>query len=564
MTKDKIIEKTMLEFKQGKLRSGSGEIVTKRSQALAIALSKANSGKFGLGGVPKPIIELFEQGQEFLSKKYPSAQGNQSLEDTELFWDMVEDIRKHFDTETPTKYGEVGEDIVRHYLSKKFAEGGKINENLEMINSDNKAIIHHAEELKIILKKNKDIPTWAVALINQAENNISNVTHYLDGKLAYDYGGMIPEVLQKVYGENLVFIDCFAQERIGMINNLYPDHAEVFIDGQFEDVPNWRITKILSKDIELNKQLIKEIQDTYMLNVGDETDVMGLESMANGGKLVANLGAYLLAGESAKKIAPKSVNALDERLAERLNPTKPSIWEDRGLQYSDGGGVPDRIMEISMARLKSEFRNEPQIFSGEIIKRGPNEIKIENGILYIKRPNENWQQFSIIKFGDGGGVGIKNGEKFKIILDTNYGIETEPYEAIVEVVDNDVNSRGQVTVLHITGKMKGTKTDIQVSSLKNKYSKGGGVPYKYPKYNLPIYGTYVFKTPSETFELEIYMSERRNDTEDSLVVEEVKNSNVQLGSIIVKNSALTRLTKGMKVKAKSSIGNYSGTIEKIN
>lgn len=355
MTKDKIIEKTMLEFKQGKLRSGSGDIVTKRSQALAIALSKANIGK--------------------------------------------------------------------------FADGGKINENLEMINSDNKAIIHHAEELKIILKKNKDIPTWAVALINQAENNISNVTHYLDGKLAYDYGGMIPEVLQKVYGENLVFIDCFAQERIGMINNLYPDHAEVFIDGQFEDVPNWRITKILSKDIELNKQLIKEIQDTYMLNVNDDDpDVMGLESMANGGKLVANLGAYLLAGESAKQIAPKSVNALDERFAERLNPTQPSVWEDRGLQYSDGGGVP----------------------------------------------------------------------------------------------------------------------------------------YKYPKYNLPIYGTYVFKTPSETFELEIYMSERRNDTEDSLLIEEVKNSNVQLGSIIVKNSALTRLTKGMKVKAKSSIGNYSGTIEKIN
>lgn len=420
MTKDKIIEKTMLEFKQGKLRSGSGDIVTKRSQALAIALSKANSGK--------------------------------------------------------------------------FAEGGKINENLEMINSDNKAIIHHAEELKIILKKNKDIPTWAVALINQAENNISNVTHYLDGKLAYDYGGMIPEVLQKVYGENLVFIDCFAQERIGMINNLYPDHAEVFIDGQFEDVPNWRITKILSKDIELNKQLIKEIQDTYMLNVNDDDpDVMGLESMANGGKLVANLGAYLLAGESAKKIAPKSVNALDERLAERLNPTQPSVWEDRGLQYSDGGGVPDRIMEISISRLKSEFRNEPEIFSGAIIKRGPNEVKIENDILYIKRPNENWQEFSIIKFGDGGRV-----------------------------------------------------------------------PYKYPKYNLPIYGTYVFKTPSETFELEIYMSERRNDTEDSLVIEEVKNSNVQLGSIIVKNSALNRLTKGLRVKAKSSIGNYSGTIEKIN
>jgi hypothetical protein len=511
MNKDKIIEKTMLEYKQGTLRSSSGDIVTKRSQALAIALTKANSGK--------------------------------------------------------------------------FAEGGKINENLEMINSDNKAIIHHAEELKTILRKNKEIPTWAVTLINQAENNISNVTHYLDGKLSYDYGGMIPEIIQKVYGENLVFIDRYAQERIGTINNLYPDHAEVFIDDKFVDVPNWRITKILSKDIELNKKLIKEIQDTYMLKQSfDSSDVWGLETMEKGGKLlIASLGAYLLAGETAQKIAPKSVSALDERMAERLNPNKPNIWEDRGLRYSDGGGVgnyvnqyfwngyendaiielrkalpnhtfekgknsiivdggkfvihtdfgkygfiraysnqgsegglsvqrldeaisfindnkysdgggvPDRIMDINISRVKSEFRNEPQIFSGEIIKRGPNEFKIENGILYIKRPNENWQQFRIIKFGDGGGV-----------------------------------------------------------------------PYKYPKYKLSIYGTYIFRTGTETFELKIYMSERRNDTEDSLVIEEVKNSNVDLGSIIVKNSALTRLTKGLKVKAKSSIGNYSGTIEKIS
>jgi hypothetical protein len=216
--------------------------------------------------------------------------------------------------------------------------------------------------------------------------------------------------------------------------------------------------------------------------------------MEKGGKLlIANLGAYLLAGETAQKIAPKSVSALDERMAERLNPTKPSIWEDRGLRYSDGGGVPDRIMDMSISRVKSEFRNEPQIFSGEIIKRGPNEFKIENGILYIKRPNENWQQFRIIKFGDGGGV-----------------------------------------------------------------------PYKYPKYKLSIYGTYIFRTATESFELKIYMSERQNDTEDSLVIEEVKNSNVQFGSIIVKNSALTRLTKGLKVKARSSIGNYSGTIEKIS
>jgi hypothetical protein len=42
--KDKV-RKVIREFKQGKLRSGSGEKVTKRSQAVAIALSEAGLSK---------------------------------------------------------------------------------------------------------------------------------------------------------------------------------------------------------------------------------------------------------------------------------------------------------------------------------------------------------------------------------------------------------------------------------------------------------------------------------------------------------------------------------------
>jgi len=269
MNREEIIEKTMREFKDGKLYSSSGDLVTKRDQAIAIALSTANSKKFGEGG---------------------------SLE----------------------------------------------KQNYEMVYSDNKAIIHHAEELKMILNKNKSIPTWAVTLIAKAEQNLSDVTHYLDGKIKYEYGGMLPEILQKVYGEKLEFVDRHAQYQVGIINNLYPDHAEVIIDDKFFDVPNWRITRIITKDLQLNKSLIKEIQDTYMLKQSaDSSDSFALETMKDGGKvMIASLGAYLLAGETAKKVAPESVSAIDKKLASQINPEpKPSIWEDRGLKYNDGGPV---------------------------------------------------------------------------------------------------------------------------------------------------------------------------------------------------------------------------------
>lgn len=44
------VEKTMKEFKAGKLKSGSGKTVTDRGQALAIALAKDNSTRKMAGG----------------------------------------------------------------------------------------------------------------------------------------------------------------------------------------------------------------------------------------------------------------------------------------------------------------------------------------------------------------------------------------------------------------------------------------------------------------------------------------------------------------------------------
>jgi hypothetical protein len=412
MNREEIIEKTMREFKDGKLYSSSGDLVTKRDQAIAIALSKANSKKFGEGG---------------------------SLE----------------------------------------------KQNYEMVYSDNKAIIHHAEELKMILNKNKSIPTWAVTLIAKAEQNLSDVTHYLDGKIKYEYGGMLPEILQKVYGEKLEFVDRHAQYQVGIINNLYLDHAEVIIDDKFFDVPNWRITRIITKDLELNKSLIKEIQDTYMLKQSaDSSDSFALETMKDGGKvMIASLGAYLLAGETAKKVAPESVSAIDKKLAGQINPEpKPSIWEDRGLKYSDGGPIGS---SDKRTHLEHRLWNE----------RGY-DYKYLNS-LSLKELNS--------------------------LYDTEFYYD----------VEDDV-----------------------------KYAKGGPVNYKRPAYDLKTTGVYLFRTNKGNFTLVSYLFERSNDTEDSLEIqEELKGL---LGSVDIKNLAWKRLASGKPVKAKSTKGNYLGTLTRID
>jgi hypothetical protein len=64
-----------------------------------------------------------------------------------------------------------------------FAEGGSIAEgNYEMILSQAKEVEHHVNELQDILKNEDDIEAWVVAKMENVTSNLSDITHYLDGK----------------------------------------------------------------------------------------------------------------------------------------------------------------------------------------------------------------------------------------------------------------------------------------------------------------------------------------------------------------------------------------------
>ena len=54
------VAKVMREFKEGTLRSSSGELVTKRDQAIAIALSEAGLSKYATGGNVDPCWDDYE------------------------------------------------------------------------------------------------------------------------------------------------------------------------------------------------------------------------------------------------------------------------------------------------------------------------------------------------------------------------------------------------------------------------------------------------------------------------------------------------------------------------
>jgi len=78
------------------------------------------------------------------------------------------------------------------YNQGKMAEGGKLDESTKMVLSQNKAIAHHTEELKRALKKDpNNVEPWVIGKVGRAETDISDVTHYLDGRSEYAEGGKL-------------------------------------------------------------------------------------------------------------------------------------------------------------------------------------------------------------------------------------------------------------------------------------------------------------------------------------------------------------------------------------
>jgi hypothetical protein len=93
---------------------------------------------------------------------------------------------------------------------------------------------------------------------------------------------------------------------------------------------------------------------------------------------------------------------------------------------------------------------------------------------------------------------------------------------------------------------------------RGKFEKGG---YTRPPHDMPIYGVYKFSSKIGDFILKVYHFERNDDTTDSLEIQDELRP--KLGSIIIKNSAWKRLSKGLPIKAKTDRGNYNGTLIRL-
>ena len=63
-------------------------------------------------------------------------------------------------------------------------KGGSVgDENYEMLKNKVTELLHHSKELQAVVKKKPKTPAWVISKSSRASTDLSDITHYLEGKL---------------------------------------------------------------------------------------------------------------------------------------------------------------------------------------------------------------------------------------------------------------------------------------------------------------------------------------------------------------------------------------------
>jgi hypothetical protein len=90
-------------------------------------------------------------------------------------------------------------DFINHRLEEKYESGGQTTlfgdggnvaeQNKEMLKNQAKEFMHHSQELNELVGNVKEVDAWVVAKAERASTDLSDITHYLEGRM--EKGGMM-------------------------------------------------------------------------------------------------------------------------------------------------------------------------------------------------------------------------------------------------------------------------------------------------------------------------------------------------------------------------------------
>jgi len=274
---------------------------------------------------------------------------------------------------------------------ENYGDGGSIAEgNYEMVLSKAKELQHHTIELQEVLKKEKDIEAWVVAKVERASQDLSDVTHCLDGMSEYGQGGKV-EGNYVAVGEKDGYWTIITKPTT-------KEKAQKMLD--IGSLPKDEVGKVVT---------VQEAKD--------HKKVIGREYLAQGGTLAGNLdvdnigfGLMAKGGMTMQSIADKYEENEDENAhgenvvllakhfgtAQDLKEAKAILKKhmEEGHLSSENGAKRRELHMKLIAKARQEMAKEGVKFAkgGKLIGKQKNLDMNNNGIL-------DKEDFQIIRSG---------------------------------------------------------------------------------------------------------------------------------------------------------------------
>jgi hypothetical protein len=143
-------------------------------------------------------------------------------------------------------------DFINHRLEEKYESGGQTTlfgdggnvaeQNKEMLKNQAKEFMHHSQELNELVGNVKEVDAWVVAKAERASTDLSDITHYLEGRMAK--GGMMAKGGKMNDEEGIDLFEDY-NDQPKDVQKIIDAHEQDFEDGDYK-----KLEKILKK---LNK-----------------------------------------------------------------------------------------------------------------------------------------------------------------------------------------------------------------------------------------------------------------------------------------------------------------------
>jgi len=194
-------------------------------------------------------------------------------------------------------------------LSKrKMEEGGEIEDsNNEMLQSQLKAVKHHAEELSNIINDNTPIEAWVVGKIERAATDLSDITHYLDGQ-KFEMGS------EMKWGGRVTFkekVEAITESLNG--RKVKPKYKKEYGNTYDKKEAKQAATKIVGALVKKEKMekggemssisMTKKVKD-YLKEKGIDKNTIVKYSKVKGLLVIDNLPTFYSADEIAREVTP--------------------------------------------------------------------------------------------------------------------------------------------------------------------------------------------------------------------------------------------------------------------